>query len=605
MNDVATPPDPAPTAPRPPASRAVLATLLGALALLLIFPTGAVPGTTLAVALLLTTAWALTAVRDGRPNRPAPPAATRRLSWGLAAAAVVMLLYVLPLPVALSGLGSARRLAQNTAADNMLKTAEAMDWLAPEARGYALTRNKVGSLRWSLMMLGATAAFLLTARLPPASRRVLMRGLLLGGVVVAAGGLASLQRWPQGDTLWWVYPVDHSLPGPLACFRNRNHFAAFLAMLIPLALALIADDRAHRRWLPLLASLTALPLLGLALILSLSRGALLATAAGLLALLLLLAASRHWRVAASLALLGALAAGALLLTPHPAVRERLATLANLQAEDSYQTRLSAWRDARAIVRAYPLIGAGANGFRLVYPQHRTTSQSASMTHAENEYVQGMVDGGLLGLLLTLTLLGLAALAVLPPTRHTGRTFGILPFAGWGAVATIAANALVDFPLHIPIYATAAAMCAGLLLPPPSPPADRALRLTRAPALIVFGITALMILAWGRHLHLDSSRWVSRAPVQPLARALTWAPTSHLMWYRLGQLVALHKTPESRLFAEQCYQRAVAYDPLNYRLWERVGYARFALGDRAGARAAFAEVKALRDWMWVPEVEVEP
>lgn len=612
---IATPAPP----PHPWRSGIALLILTGVLMLLAAYPSGAFPRTVVVTALTLTAAGLVLALWTWLGSRSsgavAPPLRGPTVPECIALGALLTALTLIPLPLDFAGREGSARQTWNRAADEMLLTAESMDWIPAETRGYALTRNRAGTARWALMMFGAGAAALLAAQLTPVMRLILLRLLLLLGVVIATAGLASMGRFPQGDTLWWRYPVDHGLPGPVACFRNRNHFAAFLAMLVPVALALFAGDLRRRRIIATVADLAAFAVLAAAILLSLSRGAILATGVGLLATVILLFRYRQYRLGGTLATLAALSLAIVLMAPHAGLRERLATFRQIEEDDSFQTRVAAWHDAAAIVRAYPLVGAGANGFRLVYPQHRTTSQSAQMTHAENEYIQGLVDGGALGLLFALAFAVVFWRAAIRPALRPPPIPGAatapdpaaftLPLAALAAGVTVAANAVVDFPLHIPLYAIPAAMILGLLLPPPetAPPPRRPGR-PLAPPILLFALTLAVALPWARHLQSDGTRWLWNAPLPALARAIAWTPTSAPAWYRLGDHISAYQTPEARLFAGQCYTRATQLDPLNYRLWDRIGYARLELGDRAGARAAFMEVKALRDWMWVPDLDAE-
>jgi O-antigen ligase len=53
--------------------------------------------------------------------------------------------------------------------------------------------------------------------------------------------------------------------------------------------------------------------------------------------------------------------------------------------------------------AYPIAGAGANAFRMVYPQYRTASSAGFMTHAHNEYAQLLCETGVIGLCMSAVL----------------------------------------------------------------------------------------------------------------------------------------------------------------------------------------------------------
>jgi hypothetical protein len=153
---------------------------------------------------------------------------------------------------------------------------------------------------------------------------------------------------------------------------------------------------------------------------------------------------------------------------------------------------------------------------------------------------------------------------------------------------------------------------GLLLPPPATPPEpapvpsRCLRLPaalpgRAAAWTAPVLAAGLLLLSRPMRRLDRLSAFQHMSLTEAARALAWAPTSWHAWYYLGYHACNHPHPEAPVFAEACMTRAVEMDPNNYRLWRAVGTMRLELGDKEGARAAFARVKALRFWADVPRI----
>ncbi|MCE9614018.1 MAG: O-antigen ligase family protein [Lentisphaerae bacterium] len=574
--------------------------------LLIVLPTGAFLGTLGVVAVFSAMAATIAAILCPPPDAPPPDAPPLRVArWGVPAVATALLatvlLTLLPMPLSWSALGGASRHAQNVAVDDVILSAEALEVMPPVAHTYSLTRNGAGTVRWSLLLIATVSVALLTARFGPTARETYLRVLTLLGAAVAVGGLISLTIAPQGFTLWWIYPAPPDLPGPLACFRNRNHFAAFLALLSPAALALLARDLTRGRILAALVSLVTVATLGLGVAASLSRGGMLAYAAGLAACIALFLAYRRWDFAVLIATVAALAIAALLLAPAPALRERLATFTTLKSEHSYQTRLASWLDGRRILAAYPGLGAGANGFRIVYPQFRSTTHGGIMSYAENAYVQWATDMGSVGIGLGAALLVAGFVAAWPALRN--RASITISVSALGGLAVVAVHSLFDDPLRIPLYAIPLASVLGLALPPQHP-RSASLRdrlVNTAPALSCLLAALILLLAWGERLNDDIADFFPTMPIHKLARALAWAPTSQFAWVTFGERIAEAKTPESNLLARQCYARAVQYDPNNYRLWDHIGYLRLGLGDNAGARDAFAHVKALRSWKSVPDI----
>jgi O-antigen ligase len=473
-----------------------------------------------------------------------------------------------------------------------------------------LTRNKAGSVRVLFTLIATFGVAMLAALLPLNLKLRYLRFLALVGFAVAAGGVASRIWIPQGDNLWWIYPVPHGLPGPLAGFTNPNHFGAFLALLCPAVLCLIVEDFGGHRWFSCLVDAAVFAAMSVAIALSLSRGAFTAYVTGILTVAAGLLYRKRLLAVLSLGIFASAVILALLAGLGPTVKERLHSLRNVTQTLSYRTRLDTWQDSLRIFRAYPVIGAGANAFRMVYPQHRLTSRSAVMTHPENEYIQLLTDNGLVGVALVLLLCASIARASLHSALGT-KSDPLIGIAVLAAAAAAGVNAMLDFPLHIPVYAITLASLVGLILPFPCH-GTRRLRLKdgrRLPLPSVATVNLVCVLVsvplWGQYQRLDAPGRMRNAETPAFARALRWAPTSPSAWRYLGWKAKRSiGGVKGAAFRETCLTTAAHYDPNNYRVWLKLGEARLALGDRAGARQAFARVNELRDWVQTPHIPRE-
>jgi len=515
-----------------------------------------------------------------------------------------LLLSALPVPLMLSKLAGQPRAAQNEAVADALRQARKLGLDAPGGTFFSLTRNRAGTLRLTLLAIAVFSSASLAAGLDRRDRMLCRDAFIALGAAMAVAGLVSLSIKPQGSTLWWLFQAGDHLPGPLGGFVNRNHFAGFLAMLVPPAMALAVTAFSSKH--PLKGGLTAVAaaLMVLTVLLSLSRGATLACAAGVLTTAALLLRHRKTHVFMTLVAITLLSALALHKLPRTEdIRSRLNTLKDPVHTQSGQTRLNAWRDSVYICATYPLIGAGPNAFRFVYPQHRRTSAREFMTHPENEYVQLATETGLVGMTLALGLI-LAVARLL----NAGRTpAGVLEPGTAGCVAVIAVHAGLDFPLHIPLYAVGAAVLLGLAIPrkPRGGPAALPRLLPGLAVALPVIVGVLLLVDAGVGLYsADSRSRMERASPRELGRMLTWSPTAWQAWYHFGRQACLMGRPECVEFGEACIARAAECDPNNYLIWMQLGKLRLSMGNRAGARAAFARVRALREWVQVPEVPEE-
>jgi O-antigen ligase len=260
--------------------------------------------------------------------------------------------------------------------------------------------------------------------------------------------------------------------------------------------------------------------MALAVLVSLSRGGVIALATGSTAFFTLLllrgrgrAPRRGW--VPSLILAGI--AGLLLvaLVP-PEAHTRMRSLGGASF------RLDTWRDGLRLALSSPITGSGLGAFHDAYPPFKRGHGLIRVEHAENDYVEVFAETGAAGLAILLTGVGL-----LLASAGRGMTAGGDPLArgvGLGAVAGLVALAVhsgVDFNLRIPsngalaaVLAAAAAAAGGVRRRP----------LPRAAALgLSAGLLALLVAIAVRPLEpwLDVREEVTRAATAatPEARAL--------------------------------------------------------------------------------------
>lgn len=290
--------------------------------------------------------------------------------------------------------------------------------------------------------------------------------LLLG--VAALGGLLALQGLVQAASahpyrLYGLYEVpgagahEAGIFGP---YYNRDHYSNLIALAGSVAAGMLglAIRDADSRSLSRLAASPAFPrILGLSVVLALtvvacaaagSRGGLIALGIGLLIGLGPLLLDRP-RLALFL-LIGLFTI--LFATGVPAAFMRLADV------DFEASRLLVWNDAIRVLTFFPLAGGGLGAFAVAYWPYQRVVRFEYWPHAHNEYLQWLIETGLVGVLLAgyvlrLTWLNAPRLVREPITRPA--------LAGVGAMLV---HALVDCVLRIPANAAwATLLAAGLVL----------------------------------------------------------------------------------------------------------------------------------------------
>ncbi len=498
------------------------------------------------------------------------------------------------------------RHSQHMAVRDALADAARLGWLNESQPWFALTRNRAGTFRVLLLTLAAFGAGTLVRGLSSSWRRRVIRVLLLLGAAVGILGYLGQWVFKQGFTLWWYFPVPPILPGPVGGFINRNHFGGFLALLCPMAIGLMADDWAARRRGAVLLDVACLGAMVYALAWSLSRGAWLAFAGGVLVALFRLERRRVAPLLAIISVLVLLGLTLVRLPAFPVLRQRIETLRAPLDSTSAEKRLNAWREIPRIWLDYPVVGIGPNALRMIYPQYRWTTSGQWLVHAENHYIEWAVDTGLVGTIV-LALMGISLALTIrhaggPPLANRGVVAGSA-----GAVTVAALHAAVDFALLVPLYATALAILIAVRLPPLRATTDRpwtAGRTSAIPSLAALLIAVTLHFRPGGAVHqMDAHEFLQQADPPALRTALVWAPTSWHAWYYLGRAACEEAVRRNDIrlsaFGEECVTQAAAYDPNNYRLWHELGILRMNMGLRRQASEAFRRAQSLRPWMTPP------
>ena len=258
----------------------------------------------------------------------------------------------------------------------------------------------------------------------------------------------------------WKPQWDWGVFGP---YVSRNHFAGYLAMAIPVAVGFAAESAlqvrrswAHRRsgWVALgdpagIAALrrgAAAMVLMVGLLASHSRGGLLAFGAASLSLVALL---RRWR-----AILLPLAAAVLVIGLFWVDVETTRTA--FETRGLRQSRLELWGDAARMFPRFPVFGAGFNAFGTSYTQYQTIARYEWYGEAHNEYLQALLDLGIVGAVLVAALLWWLLRAGVRAAAATPLDAGVL-----GAILAGCIHNVVDFNWQIPANAATFAALAGL------------------------------------------------------------------------------------------------------------------------------------------------
>jgi O-antigen ligase len=292
--------------------------------------------------------------------------------------------------------------------------------------------------------------------------------MLAWGIVLFCFGVslfAIIQHFTAGQTIYWLEPVNGSEPyGP---YVNRNHFAGFVELTLPVGLALMAFRGLRREVLPLMTLFTIVPV-G-ALVLSGSRGGLLGFAfeIGILGWMMWKRrALRNSRVM----VVGAVAIVALFFVAWLGASRIVQRLSTLKSPDAtFGRRISMARSTAHIFFDHPLKGCGLGTLVAVYPRYETSYDGRIVDHAHNDYVETLAETGLLGGLCGVVFLWLLYREARKNFAAEQGHFSLALHAGAiMAVGGLLLHSLVDFNLQLPANALLFLLQAYVVTTPPLP-----------------------------------------------------------------------------------------------------------------------------------------
>jgi O-antigen ligase len=384
----------------------------------------------------------------------------RTLAIAFAAVAAAMVVQLIALPYSV-----------------VLKLSPALDHFFRE---YALFYHPASlhslSLSWTstLVVLALFAAlsllfFGLLSGLGNVSLEWLMNQILGLGLALAIVGVVQ-KAFPMDINKPLVYGFwEPRFSGtPFGPFINRNHFAGWMVMALPLvagySFAVLVQTlhvREHTtsallRWLTtvdasrfLHVAFCAL-LMGMSLVLTGSRSGI--ASFGVAMTVFVVLAIRHFRSRRARAMvggyLGVLLLGAIIWagTDQTVGRFLLA-----RTDSSGGGRVAAWQDTLRIVSDFPLFGTGMGTYGQAMLVYQTHSRPVMYVQAHNEYLQVAAEGGILVVVPAVAALGLV-LAGIRRRLTSGMDDEMTAWVRVGAVAGlagIAAQSLVEFSLQMP------------------------------------------------------------------------------------------------------------------------------------------------------------
>jgi O-antigen ligase len=255
---------------------------------------------------------------------------------------------------------------------------------------------------------------------------------------------------PNGKLYWlraprmggWIY-------GP---YVNHNHYAGLMEMLLPIPLVLCLTRLTHSK--ERIAAATAAAIMAGTIFLCGSRGGMLALFGELIVLAVVMVKQRRdLRTALGLGVFLLIVVGLLTWLGGDELLRRLATVQSAHNDLSSDMRLQIDRDGLRMFWSKPVLGWGLESFPVVYPRFRTFYTNFFVNQAHNDYLQLLVEMGLLGFATMLWfVIVLYRSAFKKIGNWTSEVSGAMTLACILGFTGLLIHSTVDFNLQIPANA---------------------------------------------------------------------------------------------------------------------------------------------------------
>jgi O-antigen ligase len=309
--------------------------------------------------------------------------------------------------------------------------------------------------------------------------------LIFFGLALSIFGL--IQRFTWNGKYYWVIEPSAQSPSPFGPFVNHNHFAGYIEMIAPIPVALILR-RAVRGELAILYGFAA-AMMGLAVVMSLSRGGMISLIAGLMFVVAFgfkgarglgsrergvggeetrgriphspfptpdsrfpipLAAAR---VGVMIVMLITIGVGVWWVGADPVIRRveksALRSGADTRGETFFQSRGWIWRDTATMISDKWALGVGLGAYQTAYPIYSSNDGSLVVGQAHNDYLQILADAGIFGAIIALWFVFLIARDTVRASRHRSRVMSGTALGAAGGLFALFVHSLFDFNFQIP------------------------------------------------------------------------------------------------------------------------------------------------------------
>lgn len=296
---------------------------------------------------------------------------------------------------------------------------------------------------FALQLLALTAFLSLLYRYATTEKRVRVLVYTVVGVAIVSAIYGILRQTTQHET-GFLLPLLKQNQG-FAQFVNKNHFAYLMEMALGLAIGLIVAGGTKQK---LIQFALLLPI-WVGLVLSNSRGGILAMLAQVTIAALFLLRATTLKLALAVVLVAGVLFGTIWVGGERLVTNFSAAGSELTTTDrDGASRSEIWRATLKMFGAHPILGVGLGAYWIGITAYHDASGVLTPQEAHNDYLELLSSGGIVGLALGVWF---AVIVIRLARRNLNTDTGFIRAVRIGSVlgiAGVAAHSLLDFGLHL-------------------------------------------------------------------------------------------------------------------------------------------------------------
>ncbi|HEX8087202.1 MAG TPA: O-antigen ligase family protein, partial [Blastocatellia bacterium] len=291
-----------------------------------------------------------------------------------------------------------------------LGLAQSISWAGDEGRTHSLSMDVEATRGAVAVLIFLLASFIIGANFFVTRERLgtLANVLVIFGLAMSV--FALVQHFTWDGRIYWMRRSAGTSFGP---FVNRNHYAGYMEMLVPVPLALVLVRGVRKESWMFYGFASAV--MGLTVVVSLSRGGIVSLVAGI-ALVVIMSARherRHRRrsqgvprgegpsparrssvvirrAGAVAIVAAAIALGIIWIGAEGIINRAAESVDQMKGGDAQGelfSRTEVWKDSWRMIRDYPVTGIGLGAYETVFPTYARNNGMLLIDYAHNDYIQ--------------------------------------------------------------------------------------------------------------------------------------------------------------------------------------------------------------------------